>query len=405
MEISAQAFVSFIVILMVFSVSLGAVAYCILLERKICAWVQDRIGPNRVGPMGLFQPLADGVKLFFKEDYTPSRVDWWLFILAPCFAIVPALIGWAVVPWGGDWMFPGLTFWSWIPFIGGTEIEAGVVHVLAANVSIGVVFVLAVGGVGVYGVTLGGWASNNKFSFLGGVRATAQMLSYEIPIGVTLLVVLLMTGSLRPDVIVAGQVSSMWNIVVHPLAAVIYFIAILAEANRAPFDLAEAEQELVGGFHTEYAAMKWALFFFAEYSHMITASAIFAVLFLGGWHIFPFVPQPVEAGLWGMLLKFGIMVVKIAGMIVAMMVVRWTLPRFRYDQLMNLAWKMLIPVSGLLLLTTTLMVWEGLTEWWMMLVMNIIVFVLMLGVQPLMPKGVPANRKIGLEGSRFSPLS
>lgn len=403
MTITAQALVSIIVIAVVFNVSLGAVAYCILLERKICAWVQDRIGPNRVGPMGLFQPLADGLKLFLKEDYNPGHVDKWLFLLAPCFVIVPALVGWAIVPWGGVWDFQGFIFWEWIPFIGGTEVVAGPVNVSAVSVSIGLVYVLAVGGVGVYGVTLGGWASNNKYSFLGGVRATAQMLSYEIPIGVILLVILLMAGTLRPDVIVQHQVETMWNIVAHPLAAVIYFTAILAEANRAPFDLAEAEQELIGGFHTEYASMKWALFFFAEYSHMITASAIFAVIFLGGWHVFPFVPQAEVSGLFGVLLKFAILAGKVALLIVFMMVVRWTLPRFRYDQLMNLAWKILIPISGLLLVGTTLMTWKGLDQWWWMLALNIAIFIAVWGIQPFVPKGDPTNRKLPLEGSRFSP--
>lgn len=395
MTISAQTFVSTMVCFVIFGSIQGAVAYCILLERKIAAWIQDRIGPNRVGPLGLLQPIADGIKLFFKEDYNPGNVDRVLFLLSPLFIIVPALIGWAIVPWGGVWTFNGLTF-------GPLTVEPGTVFVGAANISVGIVFVLATTSIGIYGVVLGGWASNNKYSFLGGLRSTAQMISYEIPLGVAILIVLLAAGSLRPDVIIEHQVTGMWNIVTHPLAAVILFISMLAEANRAPFDLAEAEQELVGGYHTEYASMKWALFFFAEYSHMITSSAIFAVLFLGGWHLFPFVPQPVESGLFGMLLKFHILIAKIAILIVVMMVVRWTLPRFRYDQLMSLAWRMLIPLSVLVLVATAVMVWLDLATWPWLLAMNIVLSGLCLLVQPWLPKGTPTNLKAELVGSRFS---
>ncbi len=398
MTISAQTFISVVLCFTVFGAVQGAVAYCILLERKICSWIQDRIGPNRVGPLGLFQPLADGLKLFFKEDYTPRVVDWWLFMLAPCFITVPAMIGWAIVPWGGDFNFPGLT-------LGPLTVEPGMVHMAAATVNIGVIYLLAIGGVGIYGVVLGGWASNNKYSFLGGLRATAQMISYEIPLGVALLIVLLMSGSLLPHTIIADQVDTMWYVFTQPLAAMIYFIAILAEANRSPFDLAEAEQELVGGYHTEYASMKWALFFFAEYNHMITASAIFSVVFLGGWHIFPFVNQPVEAGLLGMLLKIGVLSGKVAFLIVAMMVIRWTLPRFRYDQLMDLAWKKLIPISGILLLATTVLIYLGYTDWYWMLGMNVAVVAVLMAIQPFMPKAEHTNTKKRLEGSRFYGLS
>ena len=399
MTISAQTFVSIAVALVVFATIQGAVAYCILLERKICAWVQDRVGPNRVGPLGLFQPLADGVKLFLKEDYNPKIVDFWLFLLAPCFIVIPAFIGWAIVPWGGVWEIAGFTF-------GPLTVEAGSAFVGVANISVGVVYVLAVAGVGVYGVVLGGWASNNKYSFLGALRATAQMISYEIPLGVAILIVLLMSGSLRPDAIIASQTeggfSGMWFIVAQPIVAVIYFASILAESNRAPFDLAEAEQEIVGGYHTEYAAMKWALFFFAEYAHMITNSAIFVVLFLGGWHLFPFVPQGAEGGLLAVLFKMSIFAGKVALLIVAMMVVRWTLPRFRYDQLMNLAWRQLIPLSGVLLVGTAFLLYLGLTEWWWMLGLNIVVIALIYALQPMLPKVTMPNYRAELVGSRFS---
>lgn len=396
MTISAQTFTSIVIALVMFGSIQGAVAYCILLERKICAWIQDRVGPNRVGPMGLFQPLADGLKLFVKEDYTPKVVDFWLFMLAPAFIVIPAFIGWAVVPWGGEWACPGFSVF-------GLTVEAGTAFVGVANINIGLVYVLAVAGLGVYGIVLGGWASNNKYSFFGGLRATAQMISYEIPLGVSILIVLLVSGSLRPDDIVDDQVHGMWFIVAHPLAAIIYFTSILAESNRAPFDLAEAEQELVGGFHTEYAAMKWALFFFAEYAHMITNSAIFALIFLGGWHVFPWVPQPVEGGMLAVLFKIAVLSAKIAGCIVFMMIIRWTLPRFRYDQLMNLAWRQLIPLSGLILLGTAFLVYFGRTEWWWMLGMNVVLIMLIYVLQPMLPRITWTNHRAPLPGSRFSP--
>jgi len=397
MTISAQTFTSIAIALGMFALIQLAVAYCILAERKIAAWVQDRIGPNRVGPMGILQPIADGLKLFLKEDYIPKIVDFWLFLLAPVFILVPAFIGWAIVPWGGVWECAGFS-------IGPLTVESGRALVAVANINIGVVFVLAVGGVGVYGVVLGGWASNNKYSFFGALRATAQMISYEIPLGVALLIVLLLSGSLRPDEIINEQVSGMWFIVAQPIAAIIYFISILAESNRAPFDLAEAEQELVGGYHTEYAAMKWALFFFAEYAHMITNAAIFTVIFLGGWHLFPFIPQPEVGGLLAVLFKMAIVGAKVAGLIGMMMVVRWTLPRFRYDQLMNLAWRQLIPLSGVLLVATASLIYLGLTEWWWMFGMNVVLCALIYLLQPMLPRMTRGNARARLAGSRFSPM-
>ncbi len=397
LTISAQTFVSIAIACVMFATIQGGVAYCILLERKVCAWIQDRIGPNRVGPLGLFQPLADGIKLFFKEDYTPKVVDFWLFILAPAFIVIPAFIGWAVVPWGGEWMFPGFTF-------GPLTVEAGMTFVGVANVNVGIVYVLAVAGLGVYGVVLGGWASNSKYAFLGALRSTAQMISYEIPMGIAILIIILMTGSLRPDVIIGEQVAGMWFIVAQPLVAIIYFASILAESNRAPFDLAEAEQELVGGYHTEYAAMKWALFFFAEYAHMITNSAIFAILFLGGWHLLPFVPQGAEGGLLAVLFKMSILLGKIAFLILTMMVIRWTLPRFRYNQMMNLAWRMLIPLSGFLLLGTATLIYFGHGEWYWMLAMNVAAYLAIWVLRPILPKAKGGNERAPLAGSRFSPV-
>lgn len=401
-SIPAQVFVSVLVCLAVFGGIQGVIAYLILWERKVVSWIQDRIGPNRVGPAGVLQPLADGIKLFFKEDYNPALADRRLFILAPAFIIIPALIGWAIVPWGGVWNFPGWTVWWWIPIIGGAVIEPAAVQVAAAgDVGVGIVYVIATASIGVYGVVLGGWASNSKYAFLGGLRAGAQMISYEIPLGVAILIVLLTVGSLRPDDIIAAQTGGMWFAIAHPLVAILCFVAMLAEANRAPFDLAEAEQELVGGYHTEYSAMKWALFFFAEYGHMITSSAIFAVLFLGGWHILPFVPQDVEGGVIAVLFKVIVFAVKVGLLITFMMVVRWTLPRFRYDQLMNLAWRMLIPLSGLLLVGTSVLVYMGLTQWWWMLAMNLLLGAVVYLAQPILPRIRGSNEKIRLPGSRF----
>jgi len=393
-SIPAQVLVSLIVCLVVFAGVQGVIAWLILWERKVVSWIQDRIGPNRVGPAGLLQPLADGIKLFFKEDYNPGQVDKRLFILAPAFIIIPALIGWAIVPWGGDWNFPGMTFWHWLPILGGAVIEPARVHVAAAgSVSVGIVYVIATASVGVYGVVLGGWASNSKYAFLGGLRAGAQMISYEIPLGVSILIVLLCTGSLRPDAIIASQTGGAWFLIAHPLAAAICFTAMLAEANRSPFDLAEAEQELVGGYHTEYSAMKWALFFFAEYGHMITSSAIFSILFLGGWHIFPFVPQSAAGGLIAVLLKVIVFCTKVGLLITFMMVIRWTLPRFRYDQLMNLAWRMLIPLSALLLVGTSVLVYMGRAQWWWMLGMNVLIGAAIYVAQPLRPGPTRPTRR------------
>ncbi len=401
-SIPAQVLVSVVVSFVVFGAVLGVVAWLILWERKVVSFIQDRIGPNRVGPAGLFQPLADGLKLFFKEDYNPQQVDKRLFILAPAFIIIPALIGWAIVPWGGDWNFPGMTLWNWIPIIGGAVVEPARVHVAAAgSVSVGIVYVIATASIGVYGVVLGGWASNSKYAFLGGLRAGAQMISYEIPLGVAILIVLLCSGSLRPDAIVESQTAGAWFLIAQPLAAVICFTAMLAEANRSPFDLAEAEQELVGGYHTEYSAMKWALFFFAEYGHMITSSAIFTILFLGGWHLFPFVPQPAAGGVIAVLIKIIAFAIKVGLLITFMIVIRWTLPRFRYDQLMNLAWRMLIPLSAVLLVGTSVLVYMGLTQWWWMLAMNIALGGIVYFAQPMLPKTRSSNEKVRLIGSRF----
>ncbi|MEE2906780.1 MAG: NADH-quinone oxidoreductase subunit NuoH [Planctomycetota bacterium] len=383
-----QFITSVVVILVVLHLCLGAAAYLILLERKVCAWVQDRCGPNRVGPMGLLQPLADGLKLFVKEEFMPRGVDRFLFVLAPVLTVIPALIGFVVIPWGGYLI------------LGNGE----AVSIMGADINIGVVYLIATGSLGVYGVGLGGWASNNKYSFLGGLRASAQMISYEIPMGLALLCVILTAGTLLPQQIVGQQLEGQWFLVQQPLAAIVFFICLLAEANRAPFDLAEAEQELVGGWHTEYSSMKWALFFMGEYVHLVVGAAFFTTLFLGGWSINPVTgwDLPQSGGIWLILLQFGIVLGKCFLLIFFGMLVRWTVPRFRFDQLMKLAWEGMIPIGLGLLLMTSVFVYFGWTQW--LWAGSLGAAVLLIALQPMLPSRSKANRRIGLVGSRFSPV-
>ncbi len=423
---TAQIFVSLVTLAVVLNVMLLVCAYLILLERKVAAWTQDRVGPNRTmfhfgqdnllrkipvvsivtrhRLFGLGQALADGVKLFFKEDYTPPHVERWLFVLAPMLVMIPAMIGWAVIPWGGLYAFPGVE---------ALGIEPALTSVAVAPISIGVVYILAIGSLAVYGVVLGGFASNNKFSFLGGVRATAQMVSYEVPMGLCVLVLLLTFRSTDASVITGMQAlggeGGIWGIFMHPMLAIIFFTCLLAEANRAPFDLAESEQDLVGGYHTEYGSMKWALFFLAEYMHMITGSAFFCILFLGGWDLLPFVAElPLVGGIGLVLLKALIFSVKVLILIFIMMWVRWTFPRFRFDQLMRLAWQGLIPITIAIMVCTGGIIFLGLEERWLnavlFLLVNVGVTIAAAMIAPMLPKGPPINRRVPLAGSRFSPL-
>jgi len=396
--IDAQFLVSVTVILIVIHVILITVAYLIYLERKISAYIQDRIGPNRVGPLGLLQPIADGLKFMLKEDYRPTGADKILFTMAPLIVIVPALIGWAVIPWGGWWVTPEIT----LPLLG--TIESQTVLIAAANVNIGVIFLLAIAAMGVYGITLGGWASNNKYSFFGGLRASAGMISYEIPLGIAILTILLTAGSVHPQRLIELQSYEGWYILAHPIAALTFFVCILAEANRAPFDNAEAEQELVGGYHTEYSSMRFALFFLAEYSHMITSSAFLILLFFGGYHL-PFIglTHPESTGLLAVLAKCSVFFFKVLLVISFQMVIRWTVPRIRWDQVMKLAWNDLIPISIAIIVTTSVFVYVGWTAWWQMLLMNAAVGAVILAIMPLLPK-LEINKRIPLAGSRFNPL-
>lgn len=339
--------------LIVFGTIQGAVAYCIWLERKVAGWAQDRFGPNRVGPWGLLQPIADGAKFFLKEDYIPGHVDKMLFVLAPWISYTVAGIGFFVLPWAGRLDA------STIPWLG-SHLAPGerLLDVQVVSLNVGLLYILAVMSLSVYGIVLGGWSSNNKYSFYGAMRACAQMLSYEIPMGLCILVVVLTMGSLRLEEMVIEQArTGVWNVFYHPIAALILFITALAEANRAPFDLAEAEQELVGGYHTEYSALKFGMFFLAEYASMITTSALIVVLFFGGWHIWGVSAlSPESTSLGAVVLKMLVMGVKVALMIFTYMWIRWSLPRFRFDQLMRLAWKSLVPISlGLFALAVLLL--------------------------------------------------
>jgi NADH-quinone oxidoreductase subunit H len=381
-------------------VILGGCAYAIMLERKLSAWMQDRIGPNRVGPQGLLQPIADGIKFMLKEDYNPTGVDKALFFLAPGFIVAPAIMGFVVIPWAGQIDLTGLVQWLGVAVPG----AAYSVRLIGADINIGVVYLLATAAVGVYGVSLGGWASNNKWSFLGGLRASAQMISYEIPMGLALLCVVLAAGTFAPYAIVEQQLNGQWNLVQQPLAAVIFYVCLLAEANRAPFDLAEAESELIGGYHTEYSSMKFALFFLGEYFHIVTGSAFFVVLFMGGWSVNPFtgLDLPVEGGPLLMLAQIAVVLGKVTLMVSLTMAIRWTLPRFRFDQLMRLSWEGMIPVSLILLLMVSFFVYFDATGF--LWAGSLGAMALIYFLSPIMSGHVEANQRIRMIGSRFSPL-
>lgn len=314
--------------LVVFAATMLGVLVMIYAEGRVSAFMQDRVGPNRVGPKGVLQPIADGIKFLMKEDLVPERVDKPIFILAPAILLIPALMTFAVIPFGS----PINLF--------GREIALQV-----ADVNVGILYILALTSISVYGIVLAGWSSNNKYSLLGGLRSSAQLISYELAMGLAVVSIILLAGSLRLNDIITDQQGSFlsWNIFRQPLAFLIFLIAVYAETNRLPFDLSEAEQELVGGYHTEYSSMKFAMFFMAEYANMITAAALTVTLFFGGWDV-PLLDEG-SLGLFGALLSVLSFILKVAFFLFLFIWVRWTFPRFRYDQLMRLGWKVMLPLA------------------------------------------------------------
>jgi len=319
-----------------------AAAYLVLVERWMAAWVQDRKGPNRVGiPLtkirlfGLGQPMADGLKIIMKEDFTPRHVDKVLYTAAPLVILAASLAIFAAIPFG-----------SVLPPLGIPGLPDPVPFLVAPGLDVGVLWVFALSSIAVYGVLLGGWASNNKYGFLGGLRSSAQLVAYEIPLGLGLLGVVLAAGSLKLDAIMNAQAESgIWYAFAQPLGFLVFFVASFAEAARLPFDLPEAEQELVGGYHTEYSGIKLLLFLVAEFLHMVTAAFLIVIMFLGGWHLWGVTGSGQEVTWLGAFIRFGVLSAKIFGVILFFMLVRWSWPRFRFDQLMNLAWKVMLPLG------------------------------------------------------------
>ena len=325
-----------VIIVAVFAITMLFAMYCTLVERKIAAWIQDRRGPNRAGPGGILQPLADGLKLFAKEEFMPNTPNTFLFVFGPFISMTMALMTSAVIPWGDT-----------------LEIGGRKVVLQAADINVAMLYVFAVLSVSVYGVMIGGWASNNKYSLISAMRVASQMISYEIAMGLSIVAILMMHSSMSLREIAAGQHEMHWNIFYQPLGFFIFLICSFAETNRTPFDLAECEQELIGGYHTEYSSMRMGFFLFAEYAAMFISSTLLAVLYLGAYN-YPGMTWAAEnwgeniANIIGIAVLFG----KICFFIFLYMWVRWTIPRFRYDQLMNLGWKTLIPLAILNIVVT-----------------------------------------------------
>jgi NADH-quinone oxidoreductase subunit H len=364
---------SILVMLAAMATLLGGTLYLVHAERKISAYMQDRIGPNRLGWGGVFQPMADGAKIFLKEDIIPARVDKLFFVLAPGIAAGTALFALAVVPLGHTTPPPRAVAVAPInptlpadqmPDVLRSRAESEAAAkarlagdtqrwldtpqiMIAPGVDIGILFVFAVSSLAVYGVILGGWSSNNKYSLLGSLRSSAQIISYEIPLGTSILAVLLYSRSLNLETVIDSQVGPAgigWHILYQPLTFLMFMTAVFAECNRLPFDLPEAEQELVGGYHTEYSSLKFVMFYLGEYIHMVTTSFLMVVLFFGGWHL-PWVSSVGGDGVLNYVIKVLVIGGKVSFFILFFMLIRWTIPRFRYDQLMGLAWRTLIPLS------------------------------------------------------------
>ena len=328
-----------ILILAVVTVSLVIAMYATWAERKVAAVIQDRRGPNRAGPFGLLQPVADGLKLFMKEEIIPTSSSKFLFIAGPALAMITALMTSAVIPWG-----PSVNLF-------GRDINLQI-----ADINIGMLYVFGVVSLGVYGIMIGGWASNNKFSLLAAIRGASQMISYELAMGLCLIAVLMLTGSLRLSEIVGQQIAGFWNIVYQPLGFIIFFVCALAECNRTPFDLPEAENELNFGYHQEYSSMKLGFYLFAEYINMFISGVVMSTLYFGGYDI-PFVNEADWGNAWWVgLIGFGVLMAKALFFVFVFMWIRWTIPRFRYDQLMNLGWKGLIPLALLNMVATAVVI-------------------------------------------------
>ncbi len=337
--ISTVVIVKIAIIVSVFLLSLLIAMYSTYAERKVAAFMQDRLGPNRAGIFGILQPVADGVKMFMKEEIIPNVSNKFLFILGPCLSMMTALMTSAVIPWGHGLIISG-TFYP----------------IQATDVNIGILYIFGVVSIGVYGIMIGGWASNNKYSLLGALRASSQMISYEIAMGLSIIALVMITGTLSVREITEQQAGGHWNIFYQPLGFIIFLICAFAETNRAPFDLPECETELVGGYHTEYSSMKLGFYLFAEYINMFISSAIISTLYFGGYNmpfIGRFVQDPNILSIVGTVFLFG----KIFFFIFLFMWIRWTLPRFRYDQLMSLGWKKLIPLSILNIFITGIVMW------------------------------------------------
>lgn len=317
----------FVLITVVFTVSLVVAMYSTYAERKIAAFIQDRVGPNRAGPFGILQPLADGAKMFFKEEIIPTNASKFLFIAGPSLAMLTACITSAVIPWGQD-----------------IQIGGKVISLQATDINVGVLYIFGVVSLGVYGILIGGWASNNKYSLMGAIRAASQNISYEIAMGLSIIALIILTESLSLKEIVQQQAGFHWNVFYQPLGFLIFLVCAFAETNRAPFDLPECETELIGGYHTEYSSMKLGFYLFAEYINMFVSSAVMATLYFGGYN-FPFMNDLGLSSNVIAILGTIFLFLKIFAFIFFFMWIRWTLPRFRYDQLMNLGWKILIPLS------------------------------------------------------------
>lgn len=346
-EFKGFLFFSVIKLLVVFTMVMVGVALLTLMERKLAGWIQNRPGPNRVGPWGILQPAADGIKNFIKEETLPAGANRTLFMLAPAMSFIPAVTLMAVIPLAAplpiqvDWMLPVI----------GHIIYNGPLSMAVADVPMGFLFILALSSMGVYGLAIAGWSSNSKYSLIGGLRASAQMISYEVALGLSLIPVLLLAGNVTFNEIIARQQAGLWFVGPLFLSFFLFLVSGFAETNRLPFDLPEAEAELVAGYHAEYSAMKFSLFMIGEYAHIVTIAAMVATLFFGGWDI-PFTTWDEQGGLVQTLATFMAFFLKMYFWIFFVMWIRWTLPRFRYDQLMSLGWKVMLPMALVYIMVT-----------------------------------------------------